>query len=171
MGPPFGARYQQVRRYQQKYQHLAPLDEVCRTAMKFTQGRRSCRKPKEIQLLATWKRGRSGERECREKREWCPEADSNHRHADFQSAALPTELSGPVPANGIRLPDFAGAPDGTPRKRVGYSTGILAVQSNSRKSAQRFSGPQLRENKSNSRKSAQLFSCPQLRENKRLAQP
>jgi len=28
------------------------------------------------------------------KREWCPEADSNHRHADFQSAALPTELSG-----------------------------------------------------------------------------
>ena len=25
---------------------------------------------------------------------WCPEADSNHRHADFQSAALPTELSG-----------------------------------------------------------------------------
>lgn len=27
-------------------------------------------------------------------KEWCPEADSNHRHADFQSAALPTELSG-----------------------------------------------------------------------------
>ena len=26
--------------------------------------------------------------------EWCPEADLNHRHADFQSAALPTELSG-----------------------------------------------------------------------------
>jgi hypothetical protein len=25
---------------------------------------------------------------------WCPEADLNHRHADFQSAALPTELSG-----------------------------------------------------------------------------
>jgi Pyruvate/2-oxoacid:ferredoxin oxidoreductase delta subunit len=25
---------------------------------------------------------------------WCPEAESNHRHADFQSAALPTELSG-----------------------------------------------------------------------------
>ena len=25
---------------------------------------------------------------------WCPEADSNHRHADFQSAALPTELPG-----------------------------------------------------------------------------
>lgn len=26
-------------------------------------------------------------------RRWCLEADSNHRHADFQSAALPTELS------------------------------------------------------------------------------
>ena len=25
---------------------------------------------------------------------WCPGADSNHRHADFQSAALPTELPG-----------------------------------------------------------------------------
>ncbi len=24
----------------------------------------------------------------------CPDADSNHGHADFQSAALPTELSG-----------------------------------------------------------------------------
>lgn len=27
---------------------------------------------------------------------WCPDADSNHGHADFQSAALPTELSGPT---------------------------------------------------------------------------
>ena len=26
---------------------------------------------------------------------WCPETDLNRRHADFQSAALPTELSGP----------------------------------------------------------------------------
>ena len=25
---------------------------------------------------------------------WCPETDLNRRHADFQSAALPTELSG-----------------------------------------------------------------------------
>ena len=29
------------------------------------------------------------------KRAWCPEAESNHRHEDFQSSALPTELSGP----------------------------------------------------------------------------
>ena len=25
---------------------------------------------------------------------WWPEVELNHRHADFQSAALPTELSG-----------------------------------------------------------------------------
>ena len=27
---------------------------------------------------------------------WCPEPESNQRHEDFQSSALPTELSGPV---------------------------------------------------------------------------
>ena len=27
-------------------------------------------------------------------RKWCPGAESNHRHADFQSTALPTELPG-----------------------------------------------------------------------------
>ncbi len=27
---------------------------------------------------------------------WCPEAESNHRHEDFQSSALPTELSGHI---------------------------------------------------------------------------
>ena len=37
---------------------------------------------------------------------WCPEAESNHRHADFQSAALPTELSGQncVTQNGAAYP-------------------------------------------------------------------
>jgi hypothetical protein len=32
--------------------------------------------------------------ESTQKKEWCPEAESNHRHGDFQSPALPTELSG-----------------------------------------------------------------------------
>ncbi len=34
-------------------------------------------------------------------RRWCPEPESNQRHVDFQSTALPTELSGQVfwPAN------------------------------------------------------------------------
>ena len=27
---------------------------------------------------------------------WCPEPESNQRHEDFQSSALPTELSGLV---------------------------------------------------------------------------
>jgi hypothetical protein len=31
---------------------------------------------------------------------WCPGAGSNHRHCDFQSHALPTELPGQVPARG-----------------------------------------------------------------------
>ena len=31
-------------------------------------------------------------------KKWCPGAGSNHRHADFQSAALPTELPGHMAA-------------------------------------------------------------------------
>ena len=33
---------------------------------------------------------------CFENKEkkWWPEVESNHRHEDFQSSALPTELSG-----------------------------------------------------------------------------
>src|SRR5204862_3894797 len=36
---------------------------------------------------------------------WCLGADSNHRHADFQSAALPTELPRPRPlrAGGVSI--------------------------------------------------------------------
>ncbi len=29
-------------------------------------------------------------------RKWWPEVESNHRHEDFQSSALPTELSGQI---------------------------------------------------------------------------
>src|SRR6202011_1420761 len=32
--------------------------------------------------------------------QWCPGAGSNHRHCDFQSHALPTELPGHCPARG-----------------------------------------------------------------------
>jgi hypothetical protein len=32
-------------------------------------------------------------------RKWCLEPESNQRHADFQSAALPTELSRPTSTN------------------------------------------------------------------------
>ncbi len=32
---------------------------------------------------------------------WCPGAESNHRHADFQSAALPTELPGHARAEAL----------------------------------------------------------------------
>ena len=43
-----------------------------------------CRKlPNLIKELAAFKR-----------RKWWPEVESNHRHGDFQSPALPTELSG-----------------------------------------------------------------------------
>lgn len=35
-------------------------------------------------------------REHQSKGKWCPGADSNHRHRDFQSRALPTELPGHV---------------------------------------------------------------------------
>ena len=40
---------------------------------------------------------------------WCPETELNHRHADFQSAALPTELSGHrvgSPAMRVRVAAF-----------------------------------------------------------------
>jgi hypothetical protein len=47
--------------------------------------------------------------------EWCPEADLNHRHADFQSAALPTELSG----HPCQLPVEAAGRLVSPRKRAG----------------------------------------------------
>ena len=47
-----------------------------------------------------------------ERGEWCPGADSNHRHADFQSAALPTELPG-LPENRTR-----GAPPFPARRRL-----------------------------------------------------
>ncbi len=39
-------------------------------------------------------RKRQAERQVLQEKEWCPGTDLNRRHADFQSAALPTELPG-----------------------------------------------------------------------------
>ena len=47
-------------------------------------------------------------------RRWCPEPESNQRHGDFQSPALPTELSGQI----FSAPHGAGGelqPQGDPR--------------------------------------------------------
>ena len=46
-------------------------------------------------LTTTLKHGVTGRKPSRcLKKKWCPGADLNHRHADFQSTALPTELLG-----------------------------------------------------------------------------
>ena len=48
-----------------------------------TPNQRFRKHPKLIKELEAFKR-----------RKWWPEVESNHRHEDFQSSALPTELSG-----------------------------------------------------------------------------
>ncbi len=55
---------------------------------------------------------------------WCPGAELNHRHADFQSAALPTELPGRIGSVSTPILDRRRYR----RKRVGYSMGFLPVQ-------------------------------------------
>jgi hypothetical protein len=50
---------------------------------------------------------------------WCPGAGSNHRHCDFQSHALPTELPGQVPARAAGAPVYSQARRSCP-PRFGY---------------------------------------------------
>ncbi len=46
------------------------------------------------------------------KKSWCPESESNQRHRDFQSLALPTELSGQV-LTFLKDKEVLGGPSGT----------------------------------------------------------
>jgi hypothetical protein len=46
--------------------------------------------------------------------DWCPGAELNHRHADFQSAALPTELPGHDTCAALYVIEFAVARKKTP---------------------------------------------------------
>jgi hypothetical protein len=52
---------------------------------------------------------------------WCPGAGSNHRHCDFQSHALPTELPGHCPARGQGAPVYSQAGQPCPPGFAGLS--------------------------------------------------
>ena len=53
---------------------------------------------------------------------WCPGAESNHRHCDFQSHALPTELPG-------RTGDAGGVPAGAAYRKGGGACPARTCQS------------------------------------------
>lgn len=74
----------------QKMGHIASVfeGEIERRQQKVSNRSEKSVKPERSKKHATEKHQQFQEEE------WCPEAESNHRHADFQSAALPTELSG-----------------------------------------------------------------------------
>ena len=58
---------------------------------RYSRGTTPSRGKARVAPLATAAKGRMNS-----DREWCPGAESNHRHCDFQSHALPTELPGQV---------------------------------------------------------------------------
>ena len=49
-----------------------------------------------VDKLVASRNNKARTRRAKSLNSWCPEAESNHRHGDFQSPALPTELSGRV---------------------------------------------------------------------------
>jgi hypothetical protein len=65
--------------------------------------------PDFTRILAD-RRTRADEKELGRKGQWCPGAESNHRHCDFQSHALPTELPGRRPDQ-VRERRFIVRPD------------------------------------------------------------
>jgi len=84
-------------RYYSKRASLAPrmkiVADTLAKEMAARGGKVSNRDEKSVK--PQWSRpDATGKHELYQEEEWCPEAESNHRHADFQSAALPTELSG-----------------------------------------------------------------------------
>src|SRR2546425_13040810 len=54
-------------------------------------------------------------------RNWCPGAESNHRHGDFQSPALPTELPGLAGAGLYAARNPGGSSDRAAGRAGGYS--------------------------------------------------
>jgi hypothetical protein len=54
--------------------------------------------PDFARVTEPWRTGADGKERGRTNR-WCPGAELNHRHRDFQSRALPTELPGRRPRN------------------------------------------------------------------------
>ena len=62
---------------------------------------------------------------------WCPEAESNHRHGDFQSPALPTELSGHFLYRGVagvtRLELATSCVTGRRSNQLSYTPTIMVV--------------------------------------------
>jgi hypothetical protein len=55
------------------------------------------------------RRTSADEKERGRRGQWCPGAESNHRHCDFQSHALPTELPGRRPDQVQGAPVYSGA--------------------------------------------------------------
>jgi len=76
------------------YSRRADMTKNTATAIKSFAEEVNRRKTKNVKPTSKQSGRKLRKRNDLSELEWCPEADLNHRHADFQSAALPTELSG-----------------------------------------------------------------------------
>ena len=111
----------------------APIDVACRDSrcIRCSAGlRMSDPGGFDRRTLMETHRNRSDHRNRTIAGKWCPGAESNHRHADFQSAALPTELPGHGPWNG---PENVGKSDQASRvisRPAPVSSGFFASVDN-----------------------------------------